>query len=89
MALVAALFWASAVLFVANVRYGGDVRALLCLGEGVYLPAPFATVPRAGPSGYDGQQYAVLATDPKNPNCMKINTTENVTPATAASVRIL
>jgi hypothetical protein len=62
--LVAVLFWALVVLFVAHVRYGGDIRALLCIGENFYLPAVFEAVPRAGPAGYDGQQYAALATDP-------------------------
>ena len=62
--LVTALFWALVVLFVAHVRYGGDIRALLCIGEWASLPAPFEAVPRTGPSGYDGQQYAALATDP-------------------------
>jgi hypothetical protein len=62
--LVGVLFWALVVLFVAHARYAGDVRGLLCIGEEAYLPAAFETVPRAGPSGYDGQQYAALATDP-------------------------
>jgi len=63
-ALLAALLWALVVAFVAHVRYGDDVRALLCIGgENTLLPA-FATVPRAGPTGYDGHVYAALATDP-------------------------
>jgi hypothetical protein len=62
--LIAAVFWASVLAFVAAVRYGGDIRGLLCAGEEAYLPAAFETVPRAGPTGYDGQQYAALATDP-------------------------
>jgi hypothetical protein len=62
--LVAVLFWTLVLLFVAHVRYGGDIRALLCIGENFYLPAVFEEVPRAGPAGYDGQQYAALATDP-------------------------
>ena len=64
MALLAALLWALVLAFVAHVRYGDDVRALLCVGgEDTLLPA-FATVPRAGPTGYDGHIYAALATDP-------------------------
>jgi len=63
-ALVATLFWALVVTFTANFRYGGDVRALLCVGEETHHPAAFGTVPTAGPWGYDGQQYAALATDP-------------------------
>lgn len=63
-ALVATLFWALVVIFTADFRYGGDVRALLCVGEETHHPAAFDTVPTAGPWGYDGQQYAALATDP-------------------------
>jgi hypothetical protein len=61
---VAVLFWTLVVVVVARGRYAGDIRGLLCIGEEAYLPAAFETVPRAGPSGYDGQQYAALATDP-------------------------
>jgi hypothetical protein len=61
---VAVLFWTLVVVVVARGRYAGDIRGLLCVGEETYLPAAFETVPRAGPSGYDGQQYAALATDP-------------------------
>ena len=64
MTLVGVLFWVLVVLFVAHVRYAGDIRGLLCIGEEAYLPAAFEAVPRAGPAGYDGQQYAALATDP-------------------------
>jgi len=63
-AAVAVLFWTLIVVVVARGRYAGDIRGLLCIGEEAYLPAAFETVPRAGPSGYDGQQYAALATDP-------------------------
>ncbi len=63
-ALVATLFWALVVIFIADFRYGGDIRALLCVGEETHHPAAFDTVPTAGPWGYDGQQYAALATDP-------------------------
>jgi hypothetical protein len=61
---VAALFWTLVVVVLARGRYAGDIRGLLCVGEEAYLPAAFETVPRSGPSGYDGQQYAALATDP-------------------------
>ena len=54
--LVAVLFWALVLLFVAYVRYGGDIRGLLCLGANVDPPGVFEAVPRAGPAGDDGQQ---------------------------------
>jgi hypothetical protein len=63
-ALVATLSWALVVTFTSDFRYGGDVRALLCVGEETHHPAAFDTVPTAGLWGYDGQQYAALATDP-------------------------
>lgn len=62
--LAAVLFCTFVVAILARARYAGDVRGLLCVGEEAYLPAAFETVPRTGPSGYDGQQYAALATDP-------------------------
>jgi hypothetical protein len=49
---------------VAHARYNDDFRALLCVREDAEIPAAFSSVPRAGPSGYDGQWYATLATDP-------------------------
>ena len=63
-ALAATLFWVLVVSFIADFRYDGDIRALLCVGEETHHPAAFDTVPTAGPWGYDGQQYAALATDP-------------------------
>lgn len=64
MTLLAALFWTFLIALVAHVRYGDDVRALLCIGgDNLLLPA-FASVPTAGPTGYDGHIYAALATDP-------------------------
>lgn len=84
--LVAALFWALVLLFVAYVRYGGDIRGLLCIGENVYLPAVFEAVPRAGPAGYDGQQYAALATDPL---LLKFDTTRALDSPPYRATRIL
>jgi hypothetical protein len=63
-ALVAALFWVLVVSSLAGFRHGGDIRALLCVGEETHHPPAFDTVPTVGPWGYDGQQYAALATDP-------------------------
>jgi hypothetical protein len=62
--LVAVVFWVLVVAVVSFRHYGGDIRGLLCIGEDVHLPAPFDGIPRSGPAGYDGQQYAALATDP-------------------------
>lgn len=61
---VAVLSWMVIVGLVTGLRYGGDIRGLLCIGEEAYLPAALDAAPRAGPTGYDGQQYAALATDP-------------------------
>jgi hypothetical protein len=63
-ALVGVVFWTLLVVFLARARYAGDVRGLLCVGENFCLPAAFEAVPRSSPAGYDGQQYAALATDP-------------------------
>jgi hypothetical protein len=62
--LIAALGWTALVGVVARTRYGSDVRALLIIGEQTQLPRAFATIPTAGPTGYDGAMYAALATDP-------------------------
>ena len=60
----AAVFWAAALGVIAFVRYSGDLRAFLCLGDLVAHPAALADAPRTGTYGYDGQYYAALATDP-------------------------
>jgi len=62
--LIATLVWVLVVSSIADFRYDGDLRALLCVGEETHHPAAFDTVPTAGPWGYDGQQYGALATDP-------------------------
>jgi len=62
--LATVLGWASYLALLAHLRYGGDFRAFLCLGHKVPHPAVLASVPAAGPYGYDGQYYAALATDP-------------------------
>ena len=59
-----AVFWLALLSTIAMVRFGGDYRALLCLGDLVRHPAALDGVPRDGPHGYDGQYYAALATDP-------------------------
>jgi len=62
-AAVAAL-WLVALGLIAAVRYDGDFRAMLCLGELVRHPAALDGVSRNSAHGYDGQYYAALATDP-------------------------
>jgi hypothetical protein len=61
--LVALVFWGLFIEWVAAVRWHGDVRPLLCVGEWQQPPA-LARIGRIGPYGYDGQYYAALAADP-------------------------
>ena len=63
-ALGAALFWVLVLSLIADFRYDGDIRALLCIGEEMRHPPAFDSVPTAGPWGYDGQHYGAVATDP-------------------------
>jgi hypothetical protein len=62
--LAAALLWAALLAVIAAVRYGGDARAFLCLGDRMRHPAALAGIPRNSAYGYDGQYYATLALDP-------------------------
>ena len=59
-----AAFWLAALSLIAVVRYDGDFRAMLCLGDLVRHPTALDGVTRNSPHGYDGQYYAALATDP-------------------------
>jgi len=61
--LVALVFWGLFIEWVAAVRWHGDVRPLLCVGEWQQPPA-LARIGRIGPYGYDGQYYAAIAADP-------------------------
>jgi hypothetical protein len=61
---VAALAWAAVVGTIASLRFDGDVRGLLFLGADFPHPPAHATTPRYGATGYDGQFYSALATDP-------------------------
>ncbi len=61
---VSAAFWAAVLGVVALGRYGGDVRAFVCLGEERIHPEALAGIPRSSEQGYDGQYYAILAGDP-------------------------
>ena len=51
-------------MVVSHVKFGGDPRGFLFLGETLYHPDAFEGIPRCGRYGYDGQFYAALATDP-------------------------
>lgn len=62
--LATALAWAAILAGVAHLRWENDPRAFLALGTRFERPASFEGIPRIGPYGYDGQFYAVLATDP-------------------------
>lgn len=55
-----ALAWALAIAVISH----GDLRALLLLGEGFSHPASLSGAPVFAGTGYDGQFYAALATDP-------------------------
>lgn len=61
---LATAFWLVFLTLFAHGLYSGDPLGLLCVSEKRALPAVMGDVPRAGPSGYDGQFYAILATDP-------------------------
>ena len=60
----AALVWAVILGAIASLRFGGDLRGFLFLGSEFPHPAALADAPRYGTSGYDGQFYSALATDP-------------------------
>ncbi len=56
--------WACLLAALALGRFDGDVRGFLCAGAAFSRPEALAGVPVASQYGYDGQFYAVLATDP-------------------------
>jgi hypothetical protein len=72
-AAITLLVWASLLVVVAQVKFGGDLRGFLFLGEKLHHPDAFAGIPRCGRYGYDGQFYAALATDPflRSPDTVK------------------
>ena len=61
---VAALVWVVILGVIASLRFGGDLRGFLFLGSEFEHPPALADAPRYGASGYDGQFYSALATDP-------------------------
>jgi hypothetical protein len=72
-AAITLVVWGVLLTVVAQVKFGGDPRGFLFLGEKLYHPAPFDGIPRCGRFGYDGQFYAALATDPflRSPDTLK------------------
>ncbi len=63
-ALWSAAGWALVLGAVVLLRYGGDPRGLLVVGERLPHTATLAGAPRGSGVGYDGQFYAELAADP-------------------------
>src|SRR5574337_2137917 len=63
-ALWSAAGWAVYLAAVVLLRYCGDPRGLLVVGERHPHTAVLAGAPRVSPYGYDGQFYAELAADP-------------------------
>jgi hypothetical protein len=63
-ALWSAAGWALLLGVVVLLRYQGDPRGLLMVGERLPHTAALAGAPRAPTAGYDGQFYAELAADP-------------------------
>ena len=61
---LALLGWAWVLAGHARQDFGGDLRGVIHFGERFGTAERFPGVPVVGPSGYDGQFYAVLATDP-------------------------
>jgi hypothetical protein len=56
--------WACLLAALAVGRFAGDARGFLCAGAAFQRPAALADVPVVSQWGYDGQFYAVVATDP-------------------------
>jgi len=59
-----AAFWGASLAGIAGARFGGDPRGFIQSGSRFAHPAAVQAVPQVSESGYDGQFYATLATDP-------------------------
>lgn len=59
-----AVAWTVLLGALALARFDGDARGFLLAGAEFTRPPVLAEVPTLSPYGYDGQFYAVLATDP-------------------------
>lgn len=64
LAVLALLVWTWILTSVALERFGGDLRGMVHFGTRLDTADRFSGVEPVGPFGYDGQFYAVLATDP-------------------------
>ncbi len=62
--LACAVAWAVLLVALAWGRFDGDARGFIFAGAAFRRPAVLADVPVLSQYGYDGQFYAVLATDP-------------------------
>lgn len=62
--LASAVAWAVLLVALAWGRFDGDARGFIFAGAAFQRPAVLADVPVLSQYGYDGQFYAVLATDP-------------------------
>ena len=72
-AAITLVVWGVLLVVVAQVKFAGDPRGFLFLGERLYHPESFDGIPRCGRFGYDGQFYAALAADPflRSPDTLK------------------
>lgn len=72
-AAITLVVWSVLLAVVSQVKFAGDPRGFLFLGEKLYHPVSFDGIPRCGRFGYDGQFYAALATDPflRSPDTVK------------------
>jgi hypothetical protein len=72
-AAITLVVWGVLLMVVAQVKFAGDPRGFLFLGEKLHHPDALAGIPRCGRYGYDGQFYAALATDPflRSPDTVK------------------
>ena len=61
---VTAVVWTLALLVLVLGRFGGDLRGVARFGSRFERPPALAGVPELSRFGYDGQFYAVLASDP-------------------------
>lgn len=63
-AMTCGVAWALLLAALTLARFEGDARGFLCAGAAFSRPEALAGVPMVSTYGYDGQFYAVLATDP-------------------------
>lgn len=71
------MLWLIALVVLVQGRFGGDLRGVARFGWKFPLPPALRTVPQLSRVGYDGQFYAVLASDPLLRNRMTIRALDN------------